>query len=284
MVIAVTGLARAAGCTWADAVALANAAAGVEVTRVGIAALTRDEIAAALTGHDDPIRRKVSTLEAFVAGPLAELRRKKRSVVYTNGCFDILHVGHIHLLQFAREQGDYLVVGLNRDASIRRLKGPGRPILDERDRANLLAALASVDCVLPFAEDTPLAQIAQIVPDVLVKAADYDHPDKTVVGRGIVEGRGGRVAFGKLVGGVSTTEILQRAKRATEIDQAAGRAARAAADVAYAAVEADRRDVSGDESSGVASDESRDVASVEGADRGPAEGDREGAAAPGSDA
>ena len=143
--------------------------------------------------------------------PFRELRRKRRRIVYTNGCFDILHLGHIKLLQFARERGDHLVVGLNGDASVRRLKGPGRPIIDERDRANMLAALEGVDHVLIFEGDTPVEQIRAIQPDVLVKASDYR--GRTVVGREIVEAAGGRVELGPLAGGVSTTQILERTGR-----------------------------------------------------------------------
>jgi D-beta-D-heptose 7-phosphate kinase/D-beta-D-heptose 1-phosphate adenosyltransferase len=235
MVIGTIGLARAQGWSWEDAVHLANAAAGLEITRVGVAALTREEIANALLGRTGGTDEKVTTIDRFAAEVLPELRRKGRRLVFTNGCFDILHVGHVQLLQFAREQGDHLIVGLNSDASVRRLKGPGRPILEEDARASLLAALQCVGHVIVFDEDTPLSHIEKILPDVLVKAADYEN--KAVVGRSVVEAAGGEVVLGALAGGVSTTQILARA-RAAEGHEEAQDAARAAAEAAYRAVEA----------------------------------------------
>ncbi len=235
MVISVIALCRAAGLGWHEATRLANVAAGIEITRVGVATLSRDEIREALLGTKDPSLRKILDLHAFTQGPLAELRRKQKRLVYTNGCFDILHVGHVKLLQRARELGDHLIVGLNSDASIRRLKGPGRPILDEHDRANLLASLEAVDHVLVFEDDTPLVQLEAILPDVLVKAEDYSK--KAVVGRSLVEAAGGQVALIPLVGGVSTTQILERARDVHAADEAEQRAARASAEAAYAATE-----------------------------------------------
>ncbi|MFP4686745.1 MAG: D-glycero-beta-D-manno-heptose 1-phosphate adenylyltransferase [bacterium] len=137
-------------------------------------------------------------------------RRKKEgiSVVFTNGCFDILHSGHLKLLSEARNQGDYLVVGLNSDSSLRRLKGEGRPVLPENERAQLLDAICWVDDVIIFEEDTPLNLIKELVPDVLVKGADYEKED--IVGAEFVEENGGRVYRVKLKKGKATTDIISK--------------------------------------------------------------------------
>jgi D-beta-D-heptose 7-phosphate kinase/D-beta-D-heptose 1-phosphate adenosyltransferase len=133
-------------------------------------------------------------------------------VVFTNGVFDLLHVGHVTLLEAARAEGDALVVGINTDASVRRLgKGHDRPVVPERERARLVAALAAVDCVVLFAEDTPLAVIRALRPDVLVKGADYAR--EAIVGASDVEGWGGRVVRVPLVKEQSTTGLLERLRR-----------------------------------------------------------------------
>ncbi len=127
---------------------------------------------------------------------------------FTNGCFDLIHPGHVKYLEDARALGDFLVVGLNSDASVARLKGPGRPLQDEAARAAILLGLRSVDAVIRFEEDTPLELIRALQPDVLVKGGDYT--PETVVGREIVEGRGGRLALIPFLPGHSTTRIEQR--------------------------------------------------------------------------
>ena len=130
-------------------------------------------------------------------------------MVFTNGVFDLLHAGHVALLEAARAEGDALIVGVNRDASARRLgKGPDRPVVAERERARVVAALAAVDCVVLFAEDTPLALIRQLHPDVLVKGADYS--PESIVGAADVEGWGGRVVRVPLVQDQSTTGLLRK--------------------------------------------------------------------------
>jgi D-beta-D-heptose 7-phosphate kinase/D-beta-D-heptose 1-phosphate adenosyltransferase len=236
MVLSMLGLARAAGVAWEDAVALANVAAGVEITRLGVAPLSRREVRNAILEREHAFSEKIVTLDAFCAEALPELRRKRKTIAFTNGCFDLLHVGHVKLFQFARAQADALVVGLNSDRSVREIKGPGRPLVSEDERAHVLAALAAVDHVIVFDEATPQAMIERIVPDVLVKAADYE--GKTVVGRAVVEAAGGRVVLAPLVGGVSTTDIL---KRGAAQDEAAAQAARAAAEAIYARVEGRRK-------------------------------------------
>lgn len=138
-------------------------------------------------------------------------RPRQETVVFTNGCFDILHRGHIAYLTQARALGDRLVLGLNTDASVKRLKGPDRPIVEQDDRAYVMAALACVDAVTLFDGDTPAELIAALLPDVLVKGGDYA-PDR-VVGRDIVEGSGGRLVLIPFVSGRSTTGILERIQR-----------------------------------------------------------------------
>lgn len=135
----------------------------------------------------------------------AAARGRDQTFVFTNGCFDLLHPGHIALLRAAREQGDYLMVGINSDRSVRGLKGPGRPVQSEADRAEVLAAIRHVDGVVVFDEETPATIIADLVPDVLVKGGDYT-PDQ-VVGRDIVEKAGGRVHIVPLVPGKSSSAL-----------------------------------------------------------------------------
>lgn len=128
-------------------------------------------------------------------------------MVFTNGCFDILHRGHIYILKKAKSLGDVLIVGLNSDSSVRKLKGENRPILPQNDRAEILAALEMVDYVLIFREDTPQKVISTLVPDVLVKGGDYNHNE--IVGRDVVESAGGRVVRIKQVPGRSTKNIIK---------------------------------------------------------------------------
>jgi rfaE bifunctional protein nucleotidyltransferase chain/domain len=141
-----------------------------------------------------------------------QLRREGKTVVFTNGTFDILHRGHVEYLAAARREGDVLVVGLNSDASIRRIKGPARPINPLRDRAGVLAALRSVDYICPFGDDTPARFIDALVPDVLVKGADWSKND--IVGAEAVERHGGRVKRIRLTPGRSTTGVITKILRA----------------------------------------------------------------------
>lgn len=144
-----------------------------------------------------------------LAAILTDLRRQGKRIVFTNGCFDLMHIGHTRYLQAARELGDVLVVGVNSDASVRSLnKGPGRPIVPHVQRAEVLAALACVDYVVVFDEPDPGALIRALQPDVLVKGGDWT-PDR-IVGREVVEARGGRVLTIPLVPGVSTTALVER--------------------------------------------------------------------------
>ena len=140
-----------------------------------------------------------------------QARREGRRVVFTNGCFDLLHAGHVRYLEAARAEGDLLVVGLNSDASVRRLKGPGRPLNPAADRAEVLAGLEAVDAVVVFEEDTPAALIAELLPDVLVKGADWAAGE--IVGADIVRGRGGKVVRIPLLPGRSTSQLLETIRK-----------------------------------------------------------------------
>jgi len=156
---------------------------------------------------------KVTTREEL-ASLLAERRRQQQRVVFTNGCFDLMHIGHIRYLQAARNLGDVLVVGVNSDSSVRTLnKGTDRPIVPDAQRAEVLAALACVDYVVIFPEPDPGALIATLQPDILVKGGDW--PVDRIVGRETVEARGGRVQTIPLVPGVSTTTLVQRIRSTT---------------------------------------------------------------------
>jgi rfaE bifunctional protein nucleotidyltransferase chain/domain len=139
---------------------------------------------------------------------LVPRRREGTRIVFTNGCFDLVHAGHVRYLEAARALGDVLVVGLNDDASVRRLKGPGRPILLLAERAEVLAGLSAVDHLVAFAEDTPRALIEILAPDVLVKGADW--AEDAIVGREEVEAAGGRVVRVPMLPGRSTTSMLER--------------------------------------------------------------------------
>jgi len=147
---------------------------------------------------------------ADVEASLAQWRKDGRRIVFTNGCFDVLHVGHVNYLRFAKQKGDVLIVGVNDDASVKRLKGPTRPVNPIEDRMEMLAALDMVDAVTSFSEDTPLAIIERVTPHVLVKGEDW--ADKGVVGREWVESHGGVVHLAPMVPGRSTTSILERAR------------------------------------------------------------------------
>ncbi len=208
MVLSVLGISLAAGFDYEDAIILANIAAGLEVERVGVATLTRAELLADVEVSArvaPPPRLDKTPARAALLGELQRRRQLGQTIVFTNGCFDILHAGHIQCLKKARELGDFLVVGLNSDASIRRLKGEGRPLHNAHDRAEVLAALECVDAVVVFEEDTPLQIIEAVRPNVLAKGADYQA--EQVVGRDFVEAQGGRLVLIPLVQGLSSTRL-----------------------------------------------------------------------------
>ena len=210
-VVAAIAAGLAAGVSLLDAARLANVAAGIVVGKVGTAVARRAEIADALHAGD-LLRgeRKVADL-AGALDHVARWRRQGLRVGFTNGCFDLLHPGHVSLLEQARGACDRLIVGLNSDASVQRLKGPERPIQSEAARAVMLGSLAGVDLVVIFGDDTPMALIETLKPDVLVKGADYAIKD--VVGGAFVQSYGGKVVLAELVPGQSTTATISRMAR-----------------------------------------------------------------------
>jgi rfaE bifunctional protein nucleotidyltransferase chain/domain len=160
-----------------------------------------------LRHQGEPLHPAVLSLDDIILR-FGRPKRNGQRVVFTNGCFDLLHPGHIQSLESARSLGDALIVGINSDASIRQLKGPGRPVLPELERAEILASLESVDAVLIFDEPTPQHVIASLLPDVLVKGGDW--ADDKIVGREEVEAAGGKVVRAEIVQGYSTTDILKK--------------------------------------------------------------------------
>ena len=182
---------------------IANIAASIVVSKFGTATLTIHELNSSL----------IYSTKKIVSGDDIEIIAKKlhnenKKIVFTNGCFDLMHSGHIASFEQARSFGDVLVVGVNSDESVRRLKGPNRPIIDEKNRMEVIRSLSIVDYVVLFGEDTPLELIKRIIPDILVKGKDY--ADKEVVGRDVVESHGGRVELIDLVEGMSTTKIIEK--------------------------------------------------------------------------
>jgi len=158
----------------------------------------------------DKLRSKIISCDDFLLR-LASIREKGLSVVFTNGCFDILHRGHIQYLCQASYYGDILVVGLNTDRSVRKIKGAGRPLQDQESRSLVLASLFFVDYVIPFEEETPLELISKIVPDILIKGSDYKTEE--IVGHDVVIKHGGKVITVPYIKGYSTTSILEKLKK-----------------------------------------------------------------------
>jgi D-beta-D-heptose 7-phosphate kinase/D-beta-D-heptose 1-phosphate adenosyltransferase len=207
MVTTAFGFGLACGASERLAAVLANFAAGVEVTMHGATPLPRAHLMEALRAEADPTARKIKGREEMVA-LRAALRKAGRKVAFTNGCFDLLHLGHVQLMRYARAQGDVLVVGLNTDASVRRLKGPGRPVNSQQVRSHVLASLADVDYVVLFDEESVLPLIDQLRPDVLVKGGDYTV--EGVVGHELVQSYGGEVKLAPQAEGFSTTDLIRR--------------------------------------------------------------------------
>lgn len=188
-----------------DAVTIANYAAGIQVGKVGTSSVYMQEVRDFISNEDNGTSHKILQPEDVENFRQNNINKK---IVFTNGCFDILHVGHKRYLQQAAALGDILIVGVNSDASVRRLKGPSRPINPEQDRAEMLCAMGFIDYVVIFDEDTPYELIKNIQPDVLVKGGDYK-PEE-VVGRDIVEARGGKLVLISFVEGKSTTNIIKK--------------------------------------------------------------------------
>ena len=209
-VIATLAAAVAAGMPLDEGAQLANVAAGVAIAKIGVATVSRRELRFALHRRG---RGGGGVVEPeSLVDVVAEARSRGNRIVFTNGCFDILHAGHVAYLEEAKSLGDYLVVGVNDDDSVRRLKGEQRPIVGLEDRMAVLAGLAAVDWVVPFAEDTPQLLIEALLPDVLVKGGDWK-PDQ-IVGSDVVLANGGEVRSLQFRAGRSTTNIVDSIKRA----------------------------------------------------------------------
>jgi len=206
-VVATVGTALAAGMTLTDAARLANAAAGVAVGKIGTAVVYASELIASLSGRDLHAADKVVP-RSHALDLVVRWRRYGLKIGFTNGCFDLLHPGHVALLGQAKAACDRLVVGLNSDASTARIKGPRRPIQSESERAAVLASLAAVDLIVIFEEDTPIELIREIRPQLLVKGADYRLDE--VVGADLVKSAGGEVLLADVVPGYSTTATIAR--------------------------------------------------------------------------
>jgi len=206
-VLALLACGLAGGLELAEAARLANTAAGIAVAKLGTSTVTPHEIIEAIAHEHRDSDSKIKNKDVLTEISAAECA-KGRKVVFTNGCFDLLHAGHVKYLQAARHLGDLLILGLNSDASVRRLKGPKRPLIHEEERAHILAALDCIDYVCLFDEDTPLELITALKPHILVKGGDYT-PDG-VVGKEIVEAHGGRVELIPFVDGKSTTGIIEK--------------------------------------------------------------------------
>jgi D-beta-D-heptose 7-phosphate kinase/D-beta-D-heptose 1-phosphate adenosyltransferase len=207
-VVAAVAAALAAGLAPDDAARLANVAAGIVVAKTGTAVAGADEVAEALRAGELASSGRKSVALPAALDRVATWRARGLTIGFTNGCFDLIHPGHVSLLDQARAACDRLIVGLNSDASTRRLKGEGRPVQTETARAAVLGSLASVDLVVAFEDDTPIALIEAIRPEILVKGADYSLDQ--VVGGDIVEGYGGRVLLVALEPGHSTTATIAR--------------------------------------------------------------------------
>jgi D-beta-D-heptose 7-phosphate kinase/D-beta-D-heptose 1-phosphate adenosyltransferase len=207
VVLSVFGMFSIAGLGFSSAANIANLAASIEVTRIGTEVITREDLARALSPAHASYERKIHSADELKTA-LEHERRAGRRIAFTNGCFDLLHAGHIQSLAFARAQADVLVVGLNSDRSVRQLKGVGRPVYPAAERARILAALEAVDYVVVFEETRAEKIIRAVKPDVLIKGEDWR--GKVVDGQAFVESRGGRVALAPILGGRSTSSTINR--------------------------------------------------------------------------
>jgi D-beta-D-heptose 7-phosphate kinase/D-beta-D-heptose 1-phosphate adenosyltransferase len=206
VVLATLAVALAAGCDYETSVQLSNITGGIEVEKFGTATVTVEEIINELVTQNRDKIGKVHPVESLLE-ELEWHRKQKQTIVFTNGCFDVIHRGHIEFLKFCKSQGDKVVLGLNSDSSVKVIKGPQRPINNQDDRAAVLAAFETVDYITFFDEPDPLNLIEKIKPDVLVKGQDW--AGKGVIGREFVESYGGKVVLAPLVDGKSTTAIIK---------------------------------------------------------------------------
>jgi D-beta-D-heptose 7-phosphate kinase / D-beta-D-heptose 1-phosphate adenosyltransferase len=216
-VAASLAIALASGIEIEEACALANLAGRAVVRQFGVGTISIGHLIAEASQSVEQTGKVMDLVRA--QEKVRELRRGGGKVVFTNGCFDVLHQGHAYLLQFARARGDFLILALNTDDSVRRQKGPGRPVVSEDNRAYMLSLYPFVDIVILFDEDTPLALIEALKPDILVKGGDYT-PD-TVVGRELVESYGGHVVICPRIDGLSTTDLVKKIRERRDDEHAA---------------------------------------------------------------
>lgn len=209
-VVSAFTLSYLASKSWEDSVRIANCAAGIVVGRMGTATVTRRELEYHLDNSENPASNKIFTIDLLSITVSKEKEEGKR-IVFTNGCFDLLHTGHLKLLRKAKELGDVLIVGINSENSVKRLKGEARPFIGDSDRANIVAALDCVDYVVIFEEQTPLELIKALKPDLIIKGSD--HSLETIVGKDFVESYGGKVYIIPLLEGVSTSLLVDKIRK-----------------------------------------------------------------------
>jgi D-beta-D-heptose 7-phosphate kinase/D-beta-D-heptose 1-phosphate adenosyltransferase len=205
MVLAMLAVALAGGCGYESAVQLSNIAGGIEVGKFGTATVIVEEIVEEIATLNRSTSSKICDVDSLL-NKISQHRKENKTIVFTNGCFDVLHRGHVEYLQFCRQQGDIVIVGLNSDGSVKTIKGPERPINNQHDRARVLAALETVDYITIFNEPDPMNLLKKVRPDVLVKGEDW--AVKGVVGREFVESYGGKVTLAPLVKGKSSTATI----------------------------------------------------------------------------
>ena len=209
MVLATLAITLAADCDYKTAVQLSNITAGIEVEKFGAAAVTIEEVINEIVSQNRGKSGKVHSIDSLI-DELTWHRGQKATVVFTNGCFDVVHRGHTEFLKFCKSQGDIVVVGLNSDSSVKAIKEPDRPINNQYDRAAVLAALEMVDYIIVFDEPDPLNVIKKVKPDILVKGQDW--AQKGVIGQEFVESYGGKVVLAPLVEGKSSTKTIEQMK------------------------------------------------------------------------
>jgi D-beta-D-heptose 7-phosphate kinase/D-beta-D-heptose 1-phosphate adenosyltransferase len=209
MVLAALAATLAAGVDYKTAVEICNIAGGIEVEKFGTATVSIEEIINELMSRKQKSGSKIKSIDQL-AQQLKWHRTHNQKIVFTNGCFDVLHRGHIEFLGFCKKQGDIVVLALNSDKSVKVIKGPDRPLNNQLDRAAVLSALESVDYIVIFDEPDPLGIINKVKPDVLVKGQDWK--EKGVVGREFVESIGGKVVLAPIVEGKSSTSTIEKLK------------------------------------------------------------------------
>ncbi|MBN1974281.1 MAG: D-glycero-beta-D-manno-heptose 1-phosphate adenylyltransferase [Sedimentisphaerales bacterium] len=209
MVLSTIAMTLAAGFDYKTAVELANVTGGIEVGKFGNQTITIDEIIDELISQNHTNTSKV-LLDDLLVDELNWHRKRHKKIVFTNGCFDVLHTGHVEYLKFCKSQGDIIVVGLNSDGSVKKIKGNDRPVNNQHDRALVLAALEMIDYITIFDEPDPLNLIKKVKPDILVKGQDWEK--KGIIGREFVESSGGKVVLAPIVKGKSSTATIEKMK------------------------------------------------------------------------